>query len=93
MKASRLFCPPLDTSKGFVISLPRILVRTLEEATELRDWISGLPKYEGSNCFIKQLYENFRQLFVIPVDFVYGRIKSGDNEWTRLETLPYDKIP
>jgi hypothetical protein len=88
-----LILPPSYTNKGFVISLPRILVRTLEEATGLRNWFLGLPKYEGSNGFIKQLYENFSKLFIVPIDFVYERITSGDNKWTRLETLPYDKLP
>ena len=77
----------------FVISLPCILVRSLTEATKLREWLAGLPEYEGMNGFIRQLYTHFTEIKLIPLDIVAERLEAGDSRWGRLETLPWDEIP
>jgi hypothetical protein len=55
---------PLIFPAGYVdnekeLSLPRILVKSLQEAKELRKWITELPAYEGTNRFIKELYKGY----------------------------------
>lgn len=88
-----LVLPPIHNGKEFVIALPKILVRTVEEAKDLREWLAGLPKYEGMNGFIKKLYENLTQLWIVPLDFINERLEIGDTRWARFETLLYDEIP
>jgi hypothetical protein len=88
-----LILPPGYIDGTLVMSLPLILVRTLEEATELHEWLTGLPEYEGTNHFVRQLYAHFAELKIIPLDVVSERLEAGDSRWARLETLPWDEIP
>jgi hypothetical protein len=78
-----LVLPPIHNGEKFDIALPRILVRTIAEVKELREWLAGLPKYEGRNGFIKKLYENLTQLWIVPLDFIYGKLEIGDTRGFR----------
>lgn len=88
-----LLLPPSNIDGKFVISLPQILVRTLKDATALRQWLAEIPEYEGRNGFIKQLYAYYPDLKIIPLDVVAERLEAGDGRWGRLETFPWDEIP
>lgn len=87
-----LVLPPSDSLKGFPIAVPKVLVQTIQEAKELRQWLADLPQYDGSNRFIQKFYENLAQLWIIPLDFIHQKLEIGDTRWARLETLPYDEI-
>lgn len=88
-----LVLPPVYSQREWLISLPRILVRTSREAVQLRDWLGCLPKYDGPDKSMRYLYEHFSELAIIPLDLVQERLAAGDARWARLETLPFDEIP
>lgn len=88
-----LVLPPDYNGRGISVSLPRVLVRTMEEVVELHKWLVSLPKYEDTNGFVRKYYDNLLRLSIIPLDFVYERLEAGDTRWARLETLPYGEIP
>ncbi len=86
-----LVLPPDYIDGMLVMSLPQVLVQTLPEAAELYEWIAGLPQYEGTNGFIRQLYDHFAEVKILPLDVVSERLEAGDTRWARLETLPWDQ--
>jgi hypothetical protein len=89
-------CVYVDNKLVIALPLPRILVKTLQEARQLREWIAGLPAYSGTNEYIKQLYTHFAEVKIIPLEFVRERIKArgaNQSKWFKLETLPIDEIP
>jgi hypothetical protein len=88
-----LVLPPIYVGSEWSFSLLQILVKTLKEATELREWLAGLPEYEGTKDFMKHLYTQRTKIKIIPLDFISERLKDGDDRWARLETLPYSEIP
>ena len=88
-----LVLPPEYIDGEYVLSLPLILVRTLQETTDLRQWLAGLSAYQSTNVFISWLYAYCNELTIVPLDVVTERLKAGDDRWTRLETIPLDEIP
>jgi hypothetical protein len=49
---------------------PVVIVKTSEEATDLRRWFAALPAYQGGNGFVKKLYENRGNLHVVALESV-----------------------
>jgi hypothetical protein len=89
-----LLLPPVFVNGDRIIPLPKILVRTLTEAEQLRKFLAGLSKCDDSvKGFIRQLYDRFSELKIIPLEVVSERLNAGDDRWARLETLPADEIP
>ncbi len=73
--------------------LPWILVRTSDQASELRGWLSDLPEYEGGNGFIQQFYAYRAHLVIVALDTVRdylsaGERPAGERRWAKFETLP-----
>ncbi len=75
-----------------VLSLPRVLVNTVDEAEELKEWIADLPEYSGSNKFLQQYFENLDSVWIVPLEEVSRRLEKGDENWNRLDTLPYKEL-
>ncbi len=89
-----LLLPPVfyPSAKNFVLSLPRFIVNTSAEATELKAWIAGLPPYKGENGVLKRYFSELSKTLVIPLEEVEKHIILGESRWERLETLPYKEI-
>jgi hypothetical protein len=70
------------------VSLPIVIVKTSEEAFQLKSWLGAFPPYVGNNGFVKKLYENSRNLRILAVNMIANRGFADENRWGRLETLP-----
>ena len=81
-----LVLPPIDIGNGPQISLPRIVVLNSGVEKEICEFIQSMPKYEGTNCFIKYLYEHITELDIIKLEDVLDNIK--DEKYWRIETQP-----
>lgn len=82
-----LVLPPIDIGNGPLISLPRIVVLNDAVGETIREFIRSMPKYNGTNCFIKYFHEHLTELEIIELDVVSDNLK--DEKYWRLETLPY----
>ena len=87
-----LILPPVYIDGQLVISTPVVLVKTLPEIKELRDFLIGASTYDEPNGFITRLFERFTELRIVPLDFVLDRLKAGEKRWARLETLPWNEL-
>jgi hypothetical protein len=87
-----LVLPPICNGEAIPAVLPKLLVKTIEEAKDLRECLNGFPKYEGRNGFIRMFYDNLMQLQIIPLDYVRERLENRDTRWERFETLPYGEL-
>jgi hypothetical protein len=88
-----LILPPVHSSGAVVVSFPVILVRTAVDVSELRQGLAYLPPYDGTNGFVRKLYESFDALKIVSLDFVSDRLAAGDTRFARLETIPWGEIP
>lgn len=89
-----LLLPPVyyPVSKRHILCLPRFLVKTKVEAQELKEWIRGLPPYEGDNGFLRHYFQLLPRSMIIPLEEVEKRLGEGDMRWARLEALPYKEL-
>jgi len=81
-----LVLPPIDVGDGPLISLPIIVVLNYAVADTISDFIRSMPEYNGTNNFIKYLYEHVTELKIILLEDVSDN--SKDEKWWRIETLP-----
>jgi hypothetical protein len=87
-----LFLPPICNGEAIPPVSPKLLVKTLDEAKDLREYLNGFQKYEGRNGFIRMFSDNLMQLQIVPLDYVHERLENGDNRWGRFETLPFGEL-
>ncbi len=75
-----------------MVYLPWIIVRTAEEAAEIKDWISELPVYKGANKVLGLYFAKLPNVLIVALDDVEEHLEAGDHRWARLDTLPYDEL-
>lgn len=92
MDSIPLVLPPTIIDGDLTSPFPIVLVRTLSDVTQVRNFLAELPQYKGSNGFIRHLYDNFSELKIIPLQSVSEKITSGEKRWARFDTLPWDEI-
>ncbi len=87
-----LILPPIYIEGNFTIPLPIVLVRSSREAEQLREFLASLSTCPSPNGFIKQLYDQFPALKILPFEIVVKRLEEGDRRWERFETVPWDEV-